>query len=338
MLVDLFDFSLPEELIAKYPLKVRTQSRLLCLDRQSGSVSHKNFTALEEFLQPGDLLVLNNSRVIPARMLGHKASGGKVEILVERIVNTQEILAHVKASKSPKTGTQIQVKNHNIEVLGRQDELFHLKFLSDDSALDIIETVGEMPLPPYMQRSAEENDTERYQTVYSDPKGSVAAPTAGLHFDTDFLNRLKEKGVNIEYVTLHVGAGTFQPVRCDNILEHKMHYERLTVPQKVVDAVTVTKNAGKRVIAVGTTSVRSLETAAQTGTLKPYEGESNLFIYPGYEFKCVDGLITNFHLPKSTLLMLVCAFAGRLETLAAYLEAIQQQYRFYSYGDAMFVV
>lgn len=338
MLVDLFDFSLPEELIAKYPLKVRTQSRLLCLDRQSGSVSHKNFTALEEFLQPGDLLVLNNSRVIPARMLGHKASGGKVEILVERIVNTQEILAHVKASKSPKTGTQIQVKNHNIEVLGRQDELFHLKFLSDDSALDIIETVGEMPLPPYMQRSAEENDTERYQTVYSDPKGSVAAPTAGLHFDTDFLNRLKEKGVNIEYVTLHVGAGTFQPVRCDNILEHKMHYERLTVSQKVVDAVTVAKNAGKRVIAVGTTSVRSLETAAQTGTLKPYEGESNLFIYPGYEFKCVDGLITNFHLPKSTLLMLVCAFAGRLETLAAYLEAIQQQYRFYSYGDAMFVV
>jgi S-adenosylmethionine:tRNA ribosyltransferase-isomerase len=338
MHVSEFDYQLPEELIANYPLQQRSQSRLLCVDKQSGDCDDKHFADIVDYLAPGDLLVLNDSRVIPARIYGHKATGGKVEILVERILDGPLVLAHLKASKAPKPGTEIILSDeHIVEVTGREGDLFLLQFADGESPLSIIEALGEMPLPPYIRRSTEDEDKERYQTVYSRHKGSVAAPTAGLHFDEALLSKLQAKGVEIAYVTLHVGAGTFQPVRCENILEHKMHYERLTLNEKVVQQIKSTKQQGRRVIAVGTTSVRCLETAAKSGDISTFEGESNLFIYPGYQFKCIDGLITNFHLPKSTLLMLVCAFAGQENILSAYHHAVEQQYRFFSYGDAMFI-
>lgn len=338
-----FSFSLPESLIAKYPTNDRTASRLLHLNGKSGQVNHRVFTDILELVGPNDLLVFNDTKVIPARMFGKKSTGGKVEILIERVLNDHEALAHVKASKSPKPGSAVVLENGtNVEVLGRQGELFHLLFKTDDALLAILDEVGHMPLPPYIDRNDEAFDKDRYQTVYGQHPGAVAAPTAGLHFDEKILDALAEKGVRSAFVTLHVGAGTFQPVRADNILDHHMHTEYAQVPQTVIDAIDETRSRNGRVIAVGTTSVRSLESAAmfaeEKGTpLSPYFEDTNIFIYPGYSFKVVDAMITNFHLPESTLVMLVSAFAGRENVLEAYQKAIEHEYRFYSYGDAMFV-
>ena len=337
-----FSFTLPEHLIAKYPTPDRTASRLLHLNGTTGDVHHKQFQQMLDLVEPGDLLVFNNTRVIPARLLGQKASGGKVEVLIERIVDDNNALAHVRASKAPKPGTDLLLEGAvSVTVTGRQDALFELRFNGDATVLEQLEQYGHMPLPPYIDRPDEQADKERYQTVYNQAPGAVAAPTAGLHFDDALLERLQQKGVNLAYVTLHVGAGTFQPVRVDNILEHKMHSEFAIVPEDVVNAVRATKAAGKRVIAVGTTSVRSLESSALGASkgevLVPYQSDTDIFIYPGFEFKVVDAMFTNFHLPESTLIMLISAFAGKDNVLAAYERAIEQEYRFYSYGDSMFI-
>ena len=337
-----FSFTLPEHLIAKYPTPDRTASRLLHLNGTTGDVHHKQFQQMLDLVEPGDLLVFNNTRVIPARLLGQKASGGKVEVLIERIVDDNNALAHVRASKAPKPGTDLLLEGAvSVTVTGRQDALFELRFNGDATVLEQLEQYGHMPLPPYIDRPDEQADKERYQTVYNQAPGAVAAPTAGLHFDDALLERLQQKGVNLAYVTLHVGAGTFQPVRVDNILEHKMHSEFAIVPDDVVNAVRATKAAGKRVIAVGTTSVRSLESSALEASkdevLVPYQSDTDIFIYPGFEFKVVDAMFTNFHLPESTLIMLISAFAGKDNVLHAYEQAIEQEYRFYSYGDSMFI-
>ena len=341
MKVSEFQFDLPEALIARYPTKERTASRLMHL--ATTGLSHLQFTDVVNLINPGDLLIFNNTRVIPARLLGQKASGGKVEVLIERIIDEHHVLAHVRASKSPKEGTQLLLEDKvEMEMVGRQDALFTLKLLNPEPILEILEQYGHMPLPPYIDRPDEESDKERYQTVYNEKPGAVAAPTAGLHFDDVILKQLRDKGVNTEFVTLHVGAGTFQPVRVDNILEHQMHSEYAEVPQNVVDAIAKTKAAGKRVIAVGTTSVRSLESAAkaalENGTaLAPFFSDTDIFIYPGYKFQVIDAMLANFHLSESTLIMLVSAFAGKENVMRAYQEAIAQQYRFFSYGDAMFI-
>lgn len=341
MKVSEFQFDLPEALIARYPTKERTASRLMHL--ATTGLSHLQFTDVVNLINPGDLLIFNNTRVIPARLLGQKATGGKVEVLIERIIDEHHVLAHVRASKSPKEGTQLLLEGKvEMEMVGRQDALFTLKLLNPEPILEILEQYGHMPLPPYIDRPDEESDKERYQTVYNQKPGAVAAPTAGLHFDDVILKQLRDKGVNTEFVTLHVGAGTFQPVRVDNILEHQMHSEYAEVPQNVVDAIAKTKAAGKRVIAVGTTSVRSLESAAkaalENGTaLAPFFSDTDIFIYPGYKFQVIDAMLTNFHLSESTLIMLVSAFAGKENVMRAYQEAIAQQYRFFSYGDAMFI-
>ncbi|ABG39753.1 S-adenosylmethionine--tRNA-ribosyltransferase-isomerase [Paraglaciecola sp. T6c] len=341
MKVSEFQFDLPEALIARYPTKERTASRLMHL--ATTGLSHLQFTDVVNLINPGDLLIFNNTRVIPARLLGQKASGGKVEVLIERIIDEHHVLAHVRASKSPKEGTQLLLEGKvEMEMVGRQDALFTLKLLNPEPILEILEQYGHMPLPPYIDRPDEESDKERYQTVYNEKPGAVAAPTAGLHFDDVILKQLRDKGVNTEFVTLHVGAGTFQPVRVDNILEHQMHSEYAEVPQNVVDAIAKTKTAGKRVIAVGTTSVRSLESAAkaalENGTaLASFFSDTDIFIYPGYKFQVIDAMLTNFHLSESTLIMLVSAFAGKENVMNAYQEAIAQQYRFFSYGDAMFI-
>ena len=337
-----FSFTLPEHLIAKYPTPDRTASRLLHLNGTTGDVHHKQFQQMLDLVEPGDLLVFNNTRVIPARLLGQKASGGKVEVLIERIVDDNNALAHVRASKAPKPGTDLLLEGAvSVTVTGRQDALFELRFNGDATVLEQLEQYGHMPLPPYIDRPDEQADKERYQTVYNQAPGAVAAPTAGLHFDDALLERLQQKGVKLAYVTLHVGAGTFQPVRVDNILEHKMHSEFAIVPEDVVNAVRATKAAGKRVIAVGTTSVRSLESSALEASkdevLVPYQSDTDIFIYPGFEFKVVDAMFTNFHLPESTLIMLISAFAGKDNVLHAYEQAIEQEYRFYSYGDSMFI-
>lgn len=285
-------------------------------------------------------MVFNNTRVIPARMFGQKASGGKLEILVERMLDDKRILAHVRSSKSPKVDSLIHLDGgYQMKMVARHDTLFELELLSELTILEVLEAVGHMPLPPYIDRPDEDADKERYQTVYNQNPGAVAAPTAGLHFDDAMLDALKAKGVNIAFVTLHVGAGTFQPVRVDTIVEHKMHSEWANVPQDVIDLIAQTKAAGKRVVAVGTTSVRSLESAARAslGELKAFSGDTDIFIYPGYQFQVVDAMVTNFHLPESTLIMLVSAFAGFDHVMAAYQHAITQKYRFFSYGDAMFV-
>lgn len=328
-----FYFELPAELIAQYPLLKRTDSRLLCFRRDSDHYSHHRFNELPLFLESGDLLVVNNSRVIQARFYGSKSTGGQVEFLVERVLDQQRFLAQIKSSKSPKPGAIITLqKPWRVEVLGRHDDLFECQA---NGAVDtMLEEIGHMPLPPYIKRIDEASDLERYQTIYAQHKGSVAAPTAGLHFDQILLQELEANGVNIAYTTLHVGAGTFQPVRCEDIVNHKMHLERFVISQELVDAINRTKALGKRVIAVGTTSLRSLESAASQGVLQAGERETDIFIYPGYKFKVCDGLITNFHLPESTLLMLVCAFIGYSNAMALYQEAIQQGYRFFSYGDA----
>ncbi|MFT4993697.1 MAG: S-adenosylmethionine:tRNA ribosyltransferase-isomerase [Paraglaciecola sp.] len=343
MKVSDFHFELPESLIARYPTEQRSASRLLHLDGQNGELQHQTFRQIVDLLAPGDLLVFNNTRVIPARLLGHKASGGKVEVLVERVLDEHRVLAHVRASKAPKVGNRMILEGAiEVEMLARHEALFELKFLNSQGVLPSLEQYGHMPLPPYIDRPDEDSDKERYQTVYNEKPGAVAAPTAGLHFDEDILKQLRDKGVNTQFITLHVGAGTFQPVRVDNILDHQMHSEYAEVPQHVVDAVLATKAAGKRVVAVGTTSVRSLESAAQAALkskapLQAFFADTDIFIYPGYQFQLVDAMLTNFHLSESTLIMLVSAFAGKENIMHAYRQAIEQQYRFFSYGDAMFI-
>jgi len=333
-----FDYDLPKELIAAKPLAERSASRLLVLNKRSGDIRHKHFVEILDSLEAGDLLVFNNSRVIPARLFGKKITGGQVEMLIERVLDNHKVLAHVKASKAPKPGTQIQLQEGSQFICeGREGDLFILTLTATKTVWDLMMEVGHIPLPHYMEREDEQFDRERYQTVYAKPEGSVAAPTAGLHFDMALLEALKQKGVHFAYVTLHVGAGTFQPVRVDNITEHKMHSERIEVSPEVVEAVNQSKANGKRVIAVGTTSVRCLETAAQSGVLKAYKGETTIFIYPGYKFKVIDAMITNFHLPQSTLLMLISAFAGTDNVRHAYQAAINERYRFFSYGDAMLI-
>ncbi len=335
-----FSFDLPDELIARYPTEQRSASRLLSLDGNSGQVSDKQFTDLIDFIEPGDLMVFNNTRVIPARLFGQKSTGGKLEILVERMLDDKRILAHVRSSKSPKVDAIIDLDNgYHMKMLARHDTLFELELQSELTILEVLEEIGHMPLPPYIDRPDEDADKERYQTVYNETPGAVAAPTAGLHFDDEMLARLKAKGVNTAFVTLHVGAGTFQPVRVDNVLEHKMHSEWADVPQNVVDLIEQTKAARKRVIAVGTTSVRSLESAARAndGKIAAYNSDTDIFIYPGYKFNVVDAMVTNFHLPESTLIMLISAFADQQQVMDAYQHAIAQKYRFFSYGDAMFI-
>ncbi len=331
-----FHFELPGHLIAHHPLAERRASRLLCLDGPSGALAHRQFVDLLDYLQPGDLMVFNNTRVIPARLFGRKATGGQLEILVERVLDSHRVLAHVRASKSPKLGSEIVLDDGSrVQMLGRDDALFELRFA--DEVLPLLERIGHMPLPPYIDRPDETADRERYQTVYAQKAGAVAAPTAGLHFDNELLAAIRAKGVETAEVTLHVGAGTFQPVRVERIEEHHMHSEWLEVSPAVVAAVDACKARGGRVVAVGTTSVRSLETAAQSGSLQPFSGDTDIFLYPGRPFHVVDALVTNFHLPESTLLMLVSAFAGYPETMAAYKAAVAEHYRFFSYGDAMFI-
>lgn len=338
-----FNYHLPEHLIAQKPSDIRSQSRLLHYSRENKNINHHQFTDILNLLEPGDLLVFNNTRVIPARMYGFKDTGGKVEILVERLTSEQQCLAHIRASKTPKPGNRIILSNADnsqkftVTVEGRDDDLFILRSESEQSMAMIMEAIGHMPLPPYINRDDTVDDFSRYQTVYAAEPGAVAAPTAGLHFDEGLLKELANKGVESAYVTLHVGAGTFQPVRCDSIEDHKMHFEYLEVSQETVDKCLQTRLNGGRVIAVGTTTVRSLETASKNGQLEAYSGETDIFIYPGYELRSIDALITNFHLPESTLLMLISAFAGKDEMMHCYAEAVTQEYRFFSYGDAMFI-
>ncbi len=333
-----FDYQLPEALIAQTPLSERSASRLLLVDPENQLIKDQQFTELGSHLNPGDLLVFNNTRVIPARMFGQKSSGGKIEVMVERVIDEQTLLAHVRSSKSPKPGSQLILDgNIHCTMKERIDDLFLLVQQGNQSWLDLIESHGHIPLPPYIQRDDVETDRERYQTVYAEKPGAVAAPTAGLHFGQPQIESLQEKGIKTAFITLHVGAGTFQPIRVDNIDEHVMHAEKVEVSADVCDLINQTKSEGKRVIAVGTTVVRSLETAAQNGGIKPFFDDSQIFIKPGYEFKIIDAMITNFHLPKSTLLMLVSAFAGTDLIRRTYLHAVEQKYRFFSYGDAMFI-
>lgn len=332
-----FHFDLPDDLIARYPLKERSASRLLCLDGSSGALQDRQFTDLPGLLRPGDLLVFNDTRVIPARLLGRKESGGRVEVLVERVLDAGEALAHVRASKSPRPGSRLLLEDAlEVEVAGRSGDLFRLRFPSAD-VISLLERHGHMPLPPYIDRPDEHSDRERYQTVFAQVPGAVAAPTAGLHFDDELLAALRAMGVETTFVTLHVGAGTFQPMREEDVSKHVMHAERVRVPAEAVDAVNAARARGGRVVAVGTTSVRSLEAAAANGTLQPFDGDTRLFITPGYRFKVVDAMVTNFHLPESTLLMLVAAFAGFDNIMRAYRHAVAARYRFFSYGDAMFI-
>ncbi len=330
-----FRFHLPEALIAQYPAAERSASRLLALG-SDGTIRHLSFRDLVELLRPGDLLVFNDTRVMRARLYGRKETGGKVEVLIERLLAPDRALAHVRASKSPRPGGRIQVAGHWLEVTGRDGDLFTLR-LERGQFHALMDAHGHMPLPPYIKRPDERVDESRYQTVYARRPGSVAAPTAGLHFDEPLLAALEARGVEQARVTLHVGAGTFQPVRTEDLSKHRMHAEWLRVGPEVCEAVERTRRRGGRVVAVGTTSVRSLETAAAGGALQPFEGETRLFITPGYRFRVVDALITNFHLPESTLLMLVCAFGGYEAVMAAYREAVAWKYRFFSYGDAMFL-
>lgn len=354
-----FDYPLPERLIAQAPCAVRSHSRLLHYSRFDKSIHHHQFSDFIALLKPGDLLVFNNTQVIPARIYGNKATGGKVEILIERLIDDFQCLAHIRASKTPKTGSEISLhgngpdystgsqkkiitveNTYDVTVTGREGNLFRLVSELFEIAT-IMQDIGHMPLPPYIQREDNNEDVKRYQTVYASTPGAVAAPTAGLHFDEAIIERIRLMNVELAYVTLHVGAGTFQPVRSEHIEDHPMHFEYLTVPDETVDKCRLTRQNGGRIIAIGTTTVRALETAAQHASkqrlLEAYSGETNIFIYPGYEFKCIDALLTNFHLPQSTLLMLISAFAGKDEMLRCYAEAVAQEYRFFSYGDAMFI-
>jgi S-adenosylmethionine:tRNA ribosyltransferase-isomerase len=333
-----FHYDLPVELIAQHPLDQRSHSRLLVLDGNNGLIQDMQFNNICNLLQPGDLLVFNDTRVIPARLFGRKDSGGRVEVLVERLLDQHSVLAHVRASKSPRPSSRLCLEGDvEVEVIGRQDDLYQLYLHDPRPVLTILEQHGHMPLPPYISRSDEISDHERYQTVYAQRHGAVAAPTAGLHFDEPLLEKLRDRNIGMTYITLHVGAGTFQPVRVADIRQHKMHAEWIDVSQQVCDSVRQTRAQGGRVVAVGTTSVRALESASLSGELQPYQGDTDIFIFPGFTFHSVDAMITNFHLPESTLLMLVCAFAGYDNVMTAYQHAVQEHYRFFSYGDAMFV-
>ena len=327
-----FDFELPELLIAQHPSPKRTDSRLLV---RNDEFIDSHFSDLGLFLKPNDLLILNDTRVIPARLFGHKDSGGKVEVLIERLVSDHDALAMIKASRSPKIGSYIILENKvRLKICDKNDGIYSVSFESD-SVLNTLNEVGHIPLPPYIDREDVKEDANRYQTVYAQNNGAVAAPTAGLHFDESLLSSLKEQGIDHTFVTLHVGAGTFQPVKVENIESHKMHSEYYEVSQESVDKIVKTKAMGGRIIAVGTTAVRTLESIALNGELSSQKGETDIFIYPGFEFRIVDVLITNFHLPKSSLLMLVSAFIGFDEMHQTYQHAIKEQYRFFSYGDAM---
>ena len=341
-----FTYELPPELIAQHPLAERSASRMLSLDGCSGHLEHLQFTDLPAQLDPGDLLVFNNTRVIPARLFGRKASGGKLEILIERITGTHTAVAHIRCSKSPKPGTVLHLSaqldgdptGHVLTVGEREGDLFSLSSEGGPELPLILAEIGHMPLPPYIDREDEALDAERYQTVFAAREGAVAAPTAGLHFTQAVLDELARRGVNSAQITLHVGAGTFQPVRADNIEEHVMHREYLEVSEPVCDLIRRTRASGGRIVAVGTTSVRALESvSSDAGQVEPFYGDTGIFIYPGYRFRTVDAMITNFHLPESTLLMLVSAFAGRDNILKAYEAAVMERYRFFSYGDAMFL-
>lgn len=336
-----FSFQLPDELIARYPQPERSASRLLDMNARTGEITHRQFTSIVDLLNPGDLLVFNDTRVIPARLLGQKRSGGRVEVLIERILNEHQVLAHVRSNRTPKPGAILWLEDaFEVEVTGRQGALFELQVAGEETILSLLEKHGHMPLPPYIDRPDEDSDRERYQTVYNKNPGAVAAPTAGLHFDQAVLDALQAKGVEFAYVTLHVGAGTFQPVRVDSIEDHVMHSEYAQVSQTTIDAIEQAKARGGRVVAVGTTSVRSLESMAQAspeGTLQPFFADTDIFIYPSYKFALVDAMVTNFHLPESTLLMLVSAFSTRDHILNAYQQAVNEKYRFFSYGDAMFL-
>ena len=348
MRVSDFSFNLPETLIARYPKAERSASRLMTLNGNSGEIADRVFTDIVEQLNTGDLLVFNNTRVIPARMFGQKSSGGKIEVLVERLVDQHTVFAHIRASKSPKVGAELYLGGDGLEnkvkatMIARHGALFELKFHGEQSVLNILDDIGHMPLPPYIDRPDEDSDKERYQTVYNEKPGAVAAPTAGLHFDEALLEKIKAKGVELAFVTLHVGAGTFQPVKVDEIADHIMHAEYVEVSSEVVTQIEKTKANGGRIVAVGTTSVRSLESAAKAaeinGTgLAEFYGDTDIFITPGYQFKVIDALVTNFHLSESTLLMLVSAFSGYEHIMKAYHDAITKEYRFFSYGDAMFL-
>lgn len=333
-----FQFELPAELIAQYPCEHRTASRLLALESNTEQLADHQFTDLLALLKPDDLLVFNNTKVIPARLLGVKETGGKVEVLVERVLDSKRVLAHIRSSKSPATGRKLVLeKQLHAEVLGRHGALFELRFEGDTEVIDALSAFGRLPLPPYIEREVDKADLERYQTVYAKHIGAVAAPTAGLHFDEKLMHAISAAGVQMAEVTLHVGAGTFQPVRVEDIRTHQMHAERIEVNQTVCDKVRQTRAKGGRVIAIGTTSVRALESASQQGEIQPFSGETDIFIYPSYQFKSVDAMVTNFHLSESTLLMLVSAFAGRDFIMRAYQHAITARYRFFSYGDAMFI-
>ncbi|MBR0574152.1 MULTISPECIES: tRNA preQ1(34) S-adenosylmethionine ribosyltransferase-isomerase QueA [Pasteurellaceae] len=350
MLLSDFHFDLPNELIARYPTKQRTASRLLYVNGKTGQCSDQQFINILDHIDEGDLLIFNNTRVIPARLYGKKLSGGKLEVLVERVLDEHRCLAHIRCSKSPKEGSTIilgedklgEGNGFNATMVARHNILFELRFEEEQPLFELLDRAGHMPLPPYIDRPDEETDQERYQTVYSKELGAVAAPTAGLHFDDELLTKLTQKGVQTAFVTLHVGAGTFQPVRVENIEDHKMHAEYAEVSQEVVDKILTTKANGKRVIAVGTTSVRSIESAAQHAEksnqlIEPFFSDTSIFIYPGKTFRVIDALLTNFHLPESTLIMLVSAFAGYSNCMKAYQHAVAKQYRFFSYGDAMFI-
>jgi len=343
-----FNFDLPDKLIAQYPLQERTDSRLLCLNGNTGELEDRIFKTLPELLHPGDLLVFNNTRVIPARLFGQKSTGGKLEVLLERVLDEHSFLAQIRASKSPKEGAVLTMgcdkgSGFQVTMLGRQGDLFHLQLIASEkqTVFSLLDQFGHIPLPPYVERADEQADLQRYQTVYAKEKGAVAAPTAGLHFDNDLLESIRQKGINTAWVTLHVGAGTFQPVRVDNIIEHKMHSEYVDVPAETVAKINNTHAQGGRVIAVGTTAMRSLESASVFGEhkdeIEEYHADTDIFIYPGYKFKTVDAMVTNFHLPESTLIMLISAFAGLEHVKYAYQYAIDKKYRFFSYGDAMFI-
>ena len=333
-----FNYLLPEALIAQKPLAERDASRLLCMDRNSGQITDRHFTDFIDLIDQRDLLVFNDTKVIPARLFGKKPSGGKVEILIERILDDHRAIAHVRASKSSKPGTLIELEcGYYCEVLGRADDLFQLEFKGDNSLLYILEQIGHMPLPPYITREDDQSDLTRYQTVFAREAGAVAAPTAGLHFNQSMMDKLKAKNVQTAFVTLHVGSGTFQPVRVEDLSDHLMHKEYFAVLPETVTAARQARARGGRVIAIGTTAVRALESASKSGQLEAGFGDTDLFVTPGYQFKSVDAMLTNFHLPESTLLMLVSAFAGYESIMNAYSHAVDESYRFFSYGDAMFL-
>ncbi len=334
-----FNYHLPDSLIAQKPLTERTASRLLHLNRVSGTIKDSQFSDFLDLLNANDLVVFNDTKVIPARLYGHKVSGGKIEILIERIEGEHQALAHIKASKSPKPDSLINLDGGAVcRVIERENDLFRLQFETEQTLLDLLADIGHIPLPPYIERADDSDDLERYQTVFAKQAGAVAAPTAGLHFDQAALDKLDAKGIAKAFVTLHVGSGTFQPVRADDLADHVMHKEFYQVSQATVDAVQQARARGGRVVAIGTTAVRALESASRSGNLQAGFGDTDLFITPGYQFKSVDAMLTNFHLPESTLLMLISAFAGYDAVMQAYQHAIQQQYRFFSYGDAMVII